>query len=784
MNEELKNKVKNYGNEIEQITDWVKKARQTKDVYIGRVAGNLAFLTMAREIIQNAIDEILKGNSVLPNFKVSYDEKSHMVSVEDFGRGIPHGMIGTIFGTDHTSSNYNKVAGSGNYSAGKNGCGASITCALTKWFGVDSYVLGKGVHAEFMDGYLWDKGEVVIPKTKSTKEQGSIISFIPDEIEIGKVTTKCDELYGLIYIMMPATPIGTSVEFVGIKSDGKQYVRQFTNQYGIVTHLNDMLPNPYINPIGAFADNGTMRVDLAFSYDTQSGGEENLEKVISLNNTCPTNGGSHVDGAMDGICKWFKNYMNKIYLANSKSKTKLVCTNTDVKAGLRIAISTFHLFASYNGQAKEVLDNADMVPFVSQTVMTALDEWAKKNPSDLEKVCKWYKQVIELRLKMDKEKVKLSSSFTSSLFTGYPSKYIKPNSNGKNNELIIVEGDSAFSSCRNARDPNTQGIFPIRGKLPNAFIHPPAKMLANEEIASIISICGGGYGKKFNLAKCRIARLIIMTDADPDGAHIRNLILAFVAVYMRPLLDNNMVYSGTPPLYGLRLNNKSKKGPQYRYFRDDEEVIDFVRKEFMKTYTIYDMNGKAYTPKQTLDILVRNKGYVDAVDRVSKMYAIDPFLVEDIVMNIGQPFAKFKKLLNSKYPFAEVSQNKEFNAIVINGVVNRLVHFVIINDLLLSQCGEIKNYLSMSPYMYRMNDTPVTLYTLISEFNKFMPPALSRFKGLGEMTERMLKESALDPENRVLYRYTFEDVEREIQEMRRMNDNKQILVKGIDEYDK
>lgn len=773
MDKSKETKIKEYAKEIVQITDWVAKARQTKDVYIGRVAGNSAFLTMAREIIQNAIDEILKGNSIRPHFTVWYDENTKKITVEDNGRGIPHGMIGTIFGTDHTSSNYNKVAGSGNYSAGKNGCGASITNALSKLFTVDSFILGKGVHAEFHDGYLWDKGEVPIA---ADGRQGSIVSFIPDENEIGKVTATCGDVYGLIYMMMPATPIGTSVEFNGVDLKGRKHSEFFTNTEGILTHLKQLTSTPYIQEIGAYADNGTMKVDLMFTYDTQS--QEDEERVISLNNTCPTNGGTHVDGAIDGICKWFKNYMNKIYL--TKSKSKVVCTNNDVKTGLRLAISTFHLFASYNGQAKELLDNEDMFPFVSNTVMEALDNWSRAKPKDLEKMAKWFKQVIDLRMRMSKEKVKLSSSFTSSLFTGYPAKYIKPNSN-KDVELIIVEGDSAFSSCRNARDPNTQGILPIRGKLPNAYIHPPEKILANEEIASIISICGAGYGKKFDINKCKISRLIIMTDADADGAHIRNLILATIALYMRPLLEHNMVYSATPPLYGLKLPGKKGKKATYQYFKTQEDFIEYVRNRFVKDYSISYIDGKPISKSDLTKLLVKNIDYISCVDRISRFYAIEPNFLEDLLINYttASSINTFKKYINKKYPFAKVEYIKQYDTVMITGVVNRLVHNVAINGSFLAECIDIIQHLKESPNQYIVNSNVVSLYGLMSIFTNYIPSNIQRFKGLGEMSERMLKESTLNKDNRVLYRYSFEDIEKEIAYMRNLNDNKDILLTDI-----
>ena len=132
-----------------------------------------------------------------------------------------------------------------------------------------------------------------------------------------------------------------------------------------------------------------------------------------------------------------------------------------------------------------------------------------------------------------------------------PSKYIKPNGN-VDTELVIVEGDSAFGAARNSRDAKHQGIFPIRGKLPNAFEKTTKSMLENAEIAAILSIIGAGYGRNFNIDKCKVSRVIIMADADPDGAHIRTLVLVFLLLYCRPLVEAGRVFASLPPLYGIK----------------------------------------------------------------------------------------------------------------------------------------------------------------------------------------------------------------------------------------
>lgn len=763
----LEERAKNYAKEVTSIEDFVQKVRQTPDVYIGKVAGNVAFLTMTREIFQNAIDEILKGVSFSPNVIITYDERDHSITVEDNGRGIPHGMIGKIFGSDHTSSNYTKKPYE--YSAGKNGCGGSTTNALSHKFTVTSYVVGKGKYAEFHEGHLWNKGEIDVP---CDGRQGSIVSFIPNEDVIGQVTASWTEVYHLISTIVPSAPIGTTAEFIGIDIAGKKHVESIVNQDGILTYLINMTQNPYINPICVSADNGQMKVNVAFTYDTSP---DSVEHIISLNNTCPTDGGTHVEGALDGIVKWFRNYMNKIYLANVKSKNKLVATAQDIRVGLKLAVSTFHLYAIYNGQAKEILDNEDMIPFVSTTVQEGLNEWAKVNPNDLQKICKWIKEMIDLRLSTDNKKVKLSKNFQTSAFSnGLPAKYIKPNGT-KNTELIIVEGDSAYGSARNSRNHETQGIYPIRGKMPNVFVKSKAEIMKNAECTGILNILDAGWGDNFDLSKCKVDRVIIMADADADGAHIRTLVLRFLSLYCRPLVEAGRVFAALPPLYGIPGRNG-----KWTFFANKLEFIKYVQNQFAAKFELTDSKGIKLSNKEVLSLLYRNEGYVNALEHVSTNYAISPKLLELLCYYRHLDSKKLISLIKKHYRFMDGTVIAKSNTIIFKGLADDKEHEVFFNDYLLSECADILQYTDNSQLMYKLNGVDVTLYQVMKQFNGFVPTTLSRFKGLGEMDPEMLGISTLNAENRTLIRYKFDDISREIEQMRYINSNKDLLLKDID----
>lgn len=759
----LEERAKNYGNEIKQISDFVGQVRQTPDVYIGKVYGSKAFFTMFREILQNGLDEIMKGVAFSPNIYVEYDERNHQITVIDNGRGVPHGKIGIIFGESHTSSNYDKKPYE--YSSGKNGMGASITCALSSLFVVDSYVVGEAVHVEFIEGHIWKKGEVKIKCPKDA--QGTKISFIPNESVIGTIDASPKDVYDYICRIVPSSAIGTIVEYKGINSRGKTVISEtIENKDGIMTYLINLTDNPYIEPIMIFNDDGEHRLQALFTYDISM--DCDGETVISSNNTCPTDSGTHEEGCIDGITRWFRDYMNKIFLVNTKSK--LSCTVNDIKQGLKLAICSCHLYASYDGQAKANLANPDMKPFCSQTIMNGLNEWSKVHPQDLQKLCKYFKEIIEIRMKQDKEKVKLSTKFEASSITGLPSKYLKPNGK-KNCELIIVEGDSAFGAARNVRDAATQGIMPIRGKLPNVFEKSRAEILSNAEIAGMLTIMDAGYGKNFDLDKCKVDRVIIMADADPDGAHIRTLVLRFLFMYCKPLVMAGRVYAALPPLYGI------PQGKGYKFFADKLDLVKYIQKEFSKAYTIQStITKKALTTKEITSLLFNNADYVADLNKIANTYAIDPFFLEDILINRKLTSTKFMNFIEKKYRF--IKCRKEGNVIMLSGVAYEKYHEVFVSQFLFNECKDIIPYIEKSATEYILNGQTVSLYTVMSEFNRFMPPKLDRYKGLGEMDPSMLAISTLRPDSdRVLVQYTVERYEQELEEMRYINSNKDQLLK-------
>jgi DNA gyrase/topoisomerase IV subunit B len=241
---------------------------------------------------------------------------------------------------------------------------------------------------------------------------------------------------------MSLTPIGSTCHFEIVDIDGNHHRETIINKEGIITDLIMKVNKPINKPIIINADDGYHKLDLAFCYDAgdDQNGPESRESITSFANFCPTLGGTHVDGVLDGIVRWYSQYMNSIYLVNQKAKNKIKVTSSDIKTGLNCMISAAHLTPVMTGQSKELLANEDMTGFCKDIVMKGLDEWSKSNPQDLARLAKFFKDVAELRMKDEAGRSKIVQKFKKNANNNLPEKYVRPLGN-KDIELVLVEGD-------------------------------------------------------------------------------------------------------------------------------------------------------------------------------------------------------------------------------------------------------------------------------------------------------------------------------------------------------
>ena len=298
--------------------------------------------------------------------------------------------------------------------------------ALSKKFIVESYVLGEAHKLEFTKGKLWKYGEKSIKCP--TGRQGTTIYMEPDPDVLDQVNLTCAEIFELVKKIYPMSNIGDRFDFTGIDINGAIAIDEhLVNKDGIMTNLFTMTEKPIMMPVQFEADSGFCMAKIAFTYDLSAITES--EDIDSYGNFTPTaEGGTHIEGFIDGLCQYFRYYMNKIFLPE---KSKIAITNQDIKTGLKAVVLGCCLNPVFAGQFKGILTNEELKPFIKELTIKSLEQWAKDKPNDLQKIAKYFKDVAEVRTKSNETKVKLTANYETSALGEYPKKFVKPS--GKKN---------------------------------------------------------------------------------------------------------------------------------------------------------------------------------------------------------------------------------------------------------------------------------------------------------------------------------------------------------------
>ena len=766
--------IKNYEKDIKTLEDFVTAVRKLPGMYIGHI-GNKGFINMFREIFQNAIDEVMRVYSPCNSIRIIFDERTCAVTVEDNGRGIPFGTMIRVFADQHTSSNYTKKKGE--YTSGLHGSGSKITNALSSVFIVESYILGDARRLEFTDGKPWKKGEVKIPNKEN--KQGTKVYFEPSFDIMGHITVTANDILTLIQMLNPLTPIGTKFYYTAIFNDGKKQDVVIENKDGIMCYLYDICKKPLIKPINFSADNGDFRANVVICYDLPDENTQSAEIIVPFSNFCPTESvrSSHVIGCINGIRKYFVNYMNKVYLNSiqnngKKKKKNITITESDIKSGLRVIIDAACLEPLFTGQAKEVLSVDGMKSFIEELTIRSLEEWGKANPQALQKLCKYFKDLAELRTDTDTKKIKLSNQYASTT-AGLPSKYMKPTK--KKKEFFIVEGDSAKGSFDTYRDNETQGVFPIRGMILNCFEKPESKCLQNAEVAGILAIIGGGYGKNFNIDKVQWEKVIACADADAAGSEIVALLLRLVLRFCPQLILAGKYYKAIPPLYYIG------KGKNKTYFTNRVELVEYIQREFSKTNKITTMKDKVLSASAVQELLYQNIDYIYELEKVANRYRINPVILEMYLYNRNKSPEEICKIIKKSYRFMEKTVIN--GHLVCEGIADGISNTIILDGKLLKDCKNIIDIMEGNLYdKYKVNGQECTILDIMSLYNNYKPSSITRLKGLGEQDGSELAESVIlpgDKGNRTLLQYTMDSAMKEIEQIRKFESDKSKLLEGL-----
>lgn len=541
--------------------------RKRPAMYIGDVSSR-GLHHLINEVVDNSIDEALGGynDRVIVTIK-----KDGSVSVEDRGRGIPVDMhpvekrsaLEVVMTVLHAGGKFDKD--SYKVSGGLHGVGVSVVNALSEKMTAEVRRDNKIYFQEYHKGIPVEKVKQI--GTYKGDQTGTTITFKPDT-EIFKATkfnfeTVAERLRELAYLNKDVTMI------LKDENDGQEETYRFKGGLiDFVKYLDEQRTAMH-KPVYIEGEKDNTPVEISFEYsDSYS---ENVHSYVNNINTIE--GGTHLVGFRTALTRTLNNYAYKNGLI--KENNKITLTGDDFREGLTAVISIKVMEPQFEGQTKTKLGNSEVKSVVETIVGEKLSEYLEENPSVGKKIIEKCMRAAEAREASRKARdlVRRKNALDS---MHLPGKLADCSINDPEHcEIYIVEGDSAGGSAKQGRDRRFQAILPIKGKILNVEKAKLNKILENQEIQAMIAALGAGIGEEFNPEKSRYGKIILMTDADVDGSHIRTLLLTFFYRHMKELITSGRVYIAQPPLY------KVKKGKEEHYAFDDEER-DKVLKQFRK----------------------------------------------------------------------------------------------------------------------------------------------------------------------------------------------------------
>ena len=547
-----------------QVLEGLEAVRKRPGMYIGSTS-SAGLHHLVWEIVDNSIDEALAGFAT--HIEIEITKENH-IRVTDDGRGIPVDIqektgrpaVETVFTVLHAGGKF----GGGGYkvSGGLHGVGASVVNALSTDLTVQVFKDGNIYEQSYKRGAVLEDLKII----GKTDKHGTSVYFVPDpeifqettEFDFDKLANRVRELAFLnkglkltITDYRPEEPVRKSFCYEGgIKS--------------YVEHLNKSKQVLFEEPIYVEGEQDGIQVEVAMQYT--SGYHTNL--LSFTNNIHTYEGGTHESGMKTALTRVINDYARRQKLMK-ENEEKL--SGEDVREGLTAVISIKHPDPQFEGQTKTKLGNSEARTITDRLFSTHFDKFLMENPQVARKIVE--KGILASKARLAAKRAREVTRKKSGLeISNLPGKLADCSSNDPTiSELFIVEGDSAGGSAKQGRSRHFQAILPIRGKILNVEKATLDKILANEEIRSLFTAMGTGFGGDFDLSKARYQKLVIMTDADVDGSHIRTLLITLFYRYMRPAVEAGYIYIAQPPLYKL------KQGKNEYYIQNDKELEEKLK---------------------------------------------------------------------------------------------------------------------------------------------------------------------------------------------------------------
>ena len=615
-----------YGAGSIQVLKGLEAVRKRPGMYIGST-GPKGLHHLVYETVDNSIDEAMAG---FCDTIVIALEKDDIVRVEDNGRGIPVDIHPTekisalelVLTRLHAGGKFDK--GSYKVSGGLHGVGVSCVNALSDWLEATIYKDGQ-IHRQ--------KYERGIPKTKvevigTTDKHGTTIRWKADKTIFTETTTYDfdvlkDRLRELAFLNSGVTITFRDERLENPKEEILRYEGGINEFVKSIDEGKTVIP---VDPIYIYEEKDDVITEISMHYNTSF--SENIRTYVNDINT--RDGGTHLDGFKTALtfvlnkCLDNNEKLKKQFEKDTSDKSKKGEENKgeklmgeDVRSGLTCVISMKVPEPEFVGQTKDKLGNTEVATIVNQIVKEKLTIYFEQNPQVTESILKKAMDEARARIAARKAKDNMRKKTMSDSF-GLPEKLADCSlKNPELCEVYIVEGDSAGGSAKKGRDPKTQAILPLWGKMLNVEKVRPEKVMNNDKLEPVIATLGAGFGKDFNIDKLRYHKIIIMADADVDGSHIRTLLLTFFFRYMPELIEKGHIYLAMPPLFGIKVG---KKPPIYVYSDEERDrVLDSlgdVKADVQRYKGLGEMDGKQLW-ETTMDPSQRKMRVVTVPDAIA-----------------------------------------------------------------------------------------------------------------------------------------------------------------------
>ena len=608
----------NYDSSSIQVLEGLEAVRKRPGMYIGTTdVKGLHHLVW--EIVDNSIDEALAG--YCNNIEVVIN-KDNSVTVKDDGRGIPvdihpktkKSTVETVYTVLHAGGKF----GGGGYkvSGGLHGVGASVVNALSKWLEVKVYKNGKVYYIRFENG-----GHPVEPLKEigdcEENRTGTTVTFKPDpdifDSDIYDYNTLMVRLRELAFLNK-----GLSINLRDDRDDEDTTGETFLYEGGIseyVKFINSGKTPVHDDIIHLEGEEDGVFFEVAMQYNT--GYNENIYSFVNNINT--HDGGTHEEGVRRALTRVINNYARKNNILKEKDEP---LTGDDVKEGLTMIISCKHPNPQFEGQTKGRLGNSEVRKLADSVFSQGFERFLLENPDDARAIIS--KAMLACRARNAARKAREITRKSDLATTNFFGKLSDCKSKDpKVSEIFIVEGDSAGGSAKKGRDSMTQAILPLRGKILNVEKARLDRALSNEEIRTIITAFGTGIGEEFDLSKLRYDKIVIMTDADVDGSHIRVLLLTLFYRFFKPIVEAGHVYAAQPPLFRI-MHGKTRK-----YVLNEVELEDYLKslpENIRNKAEIARMKGLGEMDAEEL-----NETTMDIEKRVLRKITVDDCVAADAI---------------------------------------------------------------------------------------------------------------------------------------------------------